>query len=61
MEKVKKKEEAKFNIFSIITPVFIFWMPTVRYLSENYVIFQKPMPRTNLSVKIRIIQAFLVL
>ena len=49
------KGKIKLNLifFSIFTPVFILCMPTVTYLSETNVIFQKPMPCTNLSVEIR--------
>ena len=55
----KGKKKAKFNIFFDFYPVFILWMPTVTYLSETDVIFQKPMPCTNISVEIRS-QAFLI-
>ena len=53
-------KNAKFNIFSIFTPVFLLWLPTVTYISETDAIFRKPMPRTNISVKMRS-QGFLVL
>ena len=56
----KSLKKSKFNIFSIFTPVFLLWLPTVTYISETDAIFRQPMPRTNISVKMRS-QGFLVL